>query len=149
MADEKVIRAERTIAAPADVIFDILANPADHPVIDGSGSVQKVHGSAPDRLALGSKFGMNMKIGLPYRMTNEVVEFEEGRLIAWRHYGHHVWRYRLEPTDGGTKVTEEFDWTHSRAPWVLKLMKAQEKNGPAMEKTLERLDAEAMRRAGA
>lgn len=146
MADDKVIRAERTIAAPADVIFDILANPAEHPLIDGSGSVKKPTGAVPERLALGTKFGMDMKIGLPYKMTNEVVEFEEDRLIAWRHYGHHVWRYRLEPVDGGTKVTEEFDWTHSRAPWFLKLMKAVEKNGPAMEKTLERLDTEAVNR---
>ena len=33
----------------------------------------------------------------------EVVEFEEDRRIAWRHYGHHIWRYTLEPTDGGTR----------------------------------------------
>jgi uncharacterized protein YndB with AHSA1/START domain len=147
MADQKVIRAERTIAAPADVIFDILADPAEHPVIDGSGTVQKANPKNPERLALGSRFGMDMKMGLPYKMTNEVVEFDEDRRIAWRHYGHHVWRYTLEPTDGGTKVTEEFDWTHSRAPWFLRLMKAQEKNGAAMEKTLERLDAEAVKRA--
>jgi uncharacterized protein YndB with AHSA1/START domain len=97
--DEKVVRVERTIAAPAEVIFEILADPSQHSVIDGSGSVKGARGDAPARLALGTRFGMDMRIGLPYRMTNEVVEFEEGRLIGWRHVGGHVWRYRLEPAD--------------------------------------------------
>jgi uncharacterized protein YndB with AHSA1/START domain len=147
--DEKVVRVERTMAAPAEVIFEILADPSQHSVIDGSGSVKGPRGDAPARLALGTRFGMDMRIGLPYRMTNEVVEFEEGRLIGWRHVGGHVWRYRLEPADGGTRVTEEFDWSSNRAPLLLKVMNAVPRNREAMVKTLERLDAEAVRRASA
>ena len=51
-----------------------------------------------------------MKLVVPYRMTNEVVEFVENETIAWRHLGGHIWRYRLDEVDGGTKITEEFDW---------------------------------------
>ena len=40
---------------------------------------------------------MKMKIGAPYKILNEVVEFEEGRRIAWRHFAGHIWRYILEP----------------------------------------------------
>lgn len=136
-----VVSVERLIAAPPERIFDVLADASQHPAIDGSGSVRSTLGKAPERLQLGSSFGMSMRIGLPYVIRNKVVEFEEGRRIAWRHFGGHRWRYELEPTDGGTLVRETFDGSTARAPFVLDLMKATEKNRPAMEKTLERLDA--------
>lgn len=135
----KVVSRTREITAPAQAIFDLLADPRRHHEIDGSGSVQAAQMNAPERLALGAKFGMNMKIGLPYRITNIVVEFEEGRQIAWRHFGGHVWRYILEPTENGTLVTEQFDWTNNRSPLMLKVMNAIENNGKSMEKTLENL----------
>ena len=135
----KVVSRTREITAPAQAIFDLLADPRRHHEIDGSGSVQAAQMNAPERLTLGAKFGMNMKIGLPYRITNIVVEFEEGRQIAWRHFGGHVWRYILEPTENGTLVTEQFDWTNNRSPLMLKVMNAIENNGKSMEKTLENL----------
>ena len=135
----KVVSRTREIMAPAQTIFDLLADPRRHHEIDGSGSVQAAQMNAPDRLSLGAKFGMNMKIGLPYRITNTVVEFEEGRQIGWRHFGGHVWRYILEPTETGTKVTEQFDWTNNRSPLMLKVMNAIENNAKSMEKTLENL----------
>src|SRR5947208_1709978 len=103
-----------TISAPQNVIFAILADPRQHVLIDGSGTVKGTL-SAPDRLALGTRFRMRMRLGIPYRIRNVVVEFEEGRLIAWRHIGRHVWRYELEPQETGpdgaasTVVTETFD----------------------------------------
>ena len=117
---ERVISISRDIDAPAERIFDLLADPARHGEIDGSGMVQKAKGD-PSRLAMGSKFGMDMKIGpIPYGIKNTVVEFEENRLIAWAHFGGHRWRYRLEPLDaGGTKVTEEFDWSTSKGPKLI------------------------------
>jgi len=54
--------------------------------------------------------------GVPYKMRNTVVEFEEGRRIAWRHFGGHRWRYVLEPVDGRTRVTESFDYSMYAAP---------------------------------
>ena len=94
---ERVVSVSRVIKASPEAIFDVLADPARHAEIDGSGMVQKLHGES-NRLALGSKFGMDMKMGiLPYRMTNTVVEFEPDRLIAWQHFFHHRWRYELEP----------------------------------------------------
>lgn len=135
----KVVSRTRDIQAPAQTIFDLLADPRRHHEIDGSGSVQAAQINAPERLSLGAKFGMNMKIGLPYRITNTVVEFEEGRQIAWRHFGGHVWRYILESTESGTRVTEQFDWTNNRSPLMLKVMNAIENNAKSMEKTLENL----------
>jgi hypothetical protein len=121
-------------AAPA-TIFELLATPAKHSEIDGSGSVRGEL-SGPTRLSLGAKFGMSMRIGLPYRITNEVVEFEEAKRIGWRHFGGHVWRYLLEPVEGGTMVTEQFDYSTNRANWMLRVMRAIPNNELAMRKTL-------------
>lgn len=133
-----VISRSRVVAAPAAAIFELLADPAAHARFDGSGTVRSAAGN-PSRLALGATFAMNMRIGLPYRITNTVVEFEEGRRIAWRHMGGHIWRYELTPVDGGTEVTETFDGTTSRAPWLLRLMGVEHKHPAAIEGTLARL----------
>jgi len=138
---ERVVRAIRFVPAEPQAIFDLLAEPSKHSLIDGSGSVKGALDSAPERLELGSKFGMSMKIGVPYRMTNEVVEFEEPSLIGWRHTGGHVWRYRIRPVDGGSEVTEEFDWRPARSALFLKATGAVKKNAKSMEATLDRLAA--------
>ncbi|MGA0863054.1 MAG: SRPBCC family protein [Ilumatobacteraceae bacterium] len=137
----KVVSRSTVVPASADKIFDVLADARRHREFDGSGSVRDAFVDAPERLSLGAKFGMKMRIVVPYSMTNTVVEFEEGRRIGWRHVGGHVWRYILEPVEGGTKVTEEFDWSTNRAPLMLKVMNAQKYNANAIDKTLGRLVA--------
>lgn len=83
---------------------------------------------------------MRMHYLVPYMIANTVVDFEPGRRIAWRHFGHHVWRYELAPTDdGGTVVTETFDYAPARSPKVLELARIPAKNAESIEKTLSRL----------
>ena len=110
--DDRLVSDSTTIDAAPDVVFAIVADPRQHPRIDGSGSVRGVI-TGPERLTKGDTFGVSMKLfGLPYKIRNRVVELEENRLIAWRHFGAHRWRYELEPTaEGGTRVTETFDYT--------------------------------------
>jgi len=87
-----------------------------------------------------AKFGMDMRLGVPYRVSSQVKEFEEGRQIAWAHIGGHRWRYELEPlADGSTRVTETFDATTARSARALKLMDAYNRNTRAIEETLPRL----------
>ncbi len=140
MTSAKSVSVERFVAAPAPQIFDLLADPAQHVALDGSGSVKGLR-RGPDRLTLGAKFAMTMRQRVPYGVTNEVVEFEEGRRIAWQHFAHDVWRYELEAAEGGTLVRETFDWSHGRGGRILELMHVPEKNRTAMERTLERLAA--------
>lgn len=136
---ERKVSASKTIAAPAQRIFDLLADPGKHALIDGSGTVLASRGSA-QRLRLGSTFGMDMKMGVPYKITNKVVEFEDGRLIAWRHFGRHRWRWELTPIDDNTtEVTETFDWSTSPAGALYPLLKFPENNHKAIKRTLERL----------
>ena len=127
------------IDAPAQAIFDVLAQPSQHARFDGSGTLVGAT-VGPDRVKLGDRFGMNMRIKLPYRITNEVVEFDEGTVIAWRHFGGHRWRYELEPIDANTtKVTETFDGGTARLQLTLKVMNAYQNNEKAIAKTLVRL----------
>lgn len=127
------------INAAASEIFEIIARPAMHSVIDGSNSVQGVNWG-PERLSLGAKFGMKMKIGIRYRVTNTVVEFKENELIAWRHLGRWVWRYELrQVAPNQTVVTESFDARPTPFKWWLRARKAHGHAEKAVAKTLVRL----------
>ena len=136
-----IISRSIVVKAPAEQVFEILANPRRHPDFDGSGSVRGAV-TGPERLSLGAKFGMDMRLFVPYRISSQVKEFDEGRRIAWAHIGGHRWRYELEPLpDGSTRVTETFDATTARSARALKLMDAYNRNARAIEETLPRLAA--------
>lgn len=126
------------VAAPAEDVFALLADARRHHELDGS---QTVRGEidAPPRLALGSRFSMRMRMRASYRITNTVVEFEESRRIAWRHWAHHVWRWELAPDGDGTLVTETFEWEGARAAWAYPLLGWPERNAESIRVTLQRL----------
>ena len=91
---------------------------------------------------------MNMKLGFPYSMESTVIEFEENRRIAWqtrppgvfaKFGGGRIWRYELEPTNGGTLVRETWDISQEKVKAVVRPIK--NKTRDAMEKTLERIES--------
>jgi len=114
------VSATGIVPAPPEAVFEFLRQPANHATLSGDGTVKGVS-SGDVALELGSKFGMKMKVGVPYRVSSKVVEFEDDRLIAWCHFGGHRWRWQLEPVDGGTKVTETFDMSTAKFPPALKV----------------------------
>jgi uncharacterized protein YndB with AHSA1/START domain len=149
------VSVERHIAAPPEKVFAVVADPSQHPVIDGSGMVRDAPADGPARLSLGAEFGMSMRWGMPYAMLNEVVEFEDGRRIAWsprlarprfmsRLSGGHRWRYEFEPDgESGTNVRETYDWSNAD-PFTRSYIVAAgwpKRARRAMERTLERLEA--------
>ena len=139
--NEAIKSARIVINAPAEKIFAILSNPRRHKDIDGSHTIEE-NISGPDRLILGSKFGMKMHLGVNYRILNTVVEYNENSLIAWRHLGRWIWRYELVNIGPQvTQVTETFD--ASRAPLIAKawlsLRKAYPWTQKAVAKTLVQL----------
>ncbi len=138
MESSRVISVSRIIPAPADRIFDLLADPAQHPRLDGSGTVARLR-KGPPRLSRGARFSMDMRMGIGYVTSNKVIEFVENRSIAWRHAARFVWRYELTPVDGGVQVTESFDYAR---PWgfLLDRTKFPERNRAAMTATLERIE---------
>ncbi len=143
---DDVESVERVIAAPPEKIFDLLADPRRHQDIDGSGTVRDAKNS-PVRLAMGSTFGMSMKLGIPYSMNSTVIEFDENRRIAWQtrgpgkigqKFGGRIWRYELEPVDGGTRVRESWDISGERPKAMVR--PARKKTRKAMEQTLARIE---------
>ena len=144
-----MVSSERVLAAPPDAIFAVLADASRHIEIDGSGQLRGVKPDAPERLALGSTFGMSMHLGARYSMTNTVIEFEEDRRIAWqatlagflgRFLGGRIWRYELEPVDGGTRVRESWDISRDHQRRFLRHDKVAEATRVNLEKSLARLD---------
>jgi len=111
----RVVSASREIAASPERIFELIADPAQQPRWDGNDNLadapsgQRVH-------AVGDVFNMTTTSGNV--RENHVVEFDEGRLIAWRpaepgkEPPGHLWRWELEPIDPArTLVTHTYDWT--------------------------------------
>lgn len=114
--------ASTVVDATPEEVFAFLRDPDNHPVISGDGSVRGSR-SGSRRLSKGDRFGMSMKIGVPYLISSKVVEFEPDRRIAWCHLGGHRWRWELEPTgDGRTEVTETFDLSTAVFPPALRLV---------------------------
>lgn len=137
--DLKFKSAQIEIEGSASEIFELLTDPTKHPLIDGSNSVKGVNWG-PEKLTLGSKFGMKMKIGIPYRITNYVTEFDQNKLIAWRHLGKWVWRYELSDLGNGkTRVVESFDGRPSPYQWWLRRRNAYKYVEKAIAKSLVRL----------
>lgn len=141
---------ERTIPAAPEAIFALLADPSRHHDIDGSGTVREAK-NAPERVELGDTFGMDMKRGVPYSTHNVVIEFDDNRCIAWQHAATGaigsivgpgaIWRYELEPVEGGTKVHETWDFSPVRGfKPILRLDRSRRDTRAGMEKTLENIE---------
>jgi uncharacterized protein YndB with AHSA1/START domain len=129
------------VHAPAERVFDLLTDPTKHPLIDGSGTVLASRSGSPQQLELGSTFGMDMRQGARYRITNTVVEYEQNRLIAWRHLAGHRWRWQLKPVDENTtEVTETFDWSTAPGGFAYGALGFLKRNTQGIENTLAGLD---------
>jgi hypothetical protein len=128
----------RVHAAPS-AVFDLLGDPRRHVEIDGSGTLQGCL-VGPERLGLGSRFGMSMRYwGLPYRITSTVTEYEQNRQIAWMHLGRVVWRYELREVPGGTEITETWDPASSPLRIAYRWLGFPRRTLPALLGTLERI----------
>lgn len=111
----RVVSAERLIAAAADEVFELVADPAQQPRWDGNDNLDAADPGQRVR-TVGDVFLMRTTKG--NIRENHVVEFEEGRRIAWRpaepgeEPPGHLWRWELEPVDAGhTRVAHTYDWT--------------------------------------
>jgi Polyketide cyclase / dehydrase and lipid transport len=117
------VSVSRRIEATPERLFALLADTANHPLIDGSGMVR---GPAPaTRLSgTGDVFLMDMhhkEMG-DYQMRNEVVDYQAARRLVWEPVpasrpgdgARYRWGYELSGDgSGATMVTETFDCSRS------------------------------------
>ncbi len=113
--DRRVVSASREVAAGANRIFELIADPAQHPRWDGSDNLAEASAEQHIR-AVGEVFAMTLTNGGVRQ--NHVVEFEEGRRIGWKPADPdqdppgHLWRWELERIESSrTRVTHTYDWT--------------------------------------
>jgi uncharacterized protein YndB with AHSA1/START domain len=111
----RVVSASREIAAGAERIFELIADPAQQPRWDGNDNLGMAPAGQRVRHA-GEVFTMTLTKGSI--RENHVVEFDEGRRLAWmpaeagKRPPGHLWRWELEPVGTSrTRVTHTYDWT--------------------------------------
>ena len=111
---QRVVTASREIAAPAEALFALIADPAQQPRWDGNDNLAEAP-TGQRVTAVGDVFRMILTKGAV--RENHVVAFREGRVIAWQPAPEgeeppgHIWGWALEPHGTGTRVTHTYDWT--------------------------------------
>lgn len=111
----RIVSSSREIAATAAQIFELIADPERQPRWDGNDNLVKAEPGQRVR-KIGDVFTMTTTKGNV--RANHVVEFEEGRRIAWlpsavgEEPPGHLWRWELEPLgDELTRMTHTYDWS--------------------------------------
>lgn len=153
--DGDVVSVERVIPVSPGQVFELIADATQHPSFDGSGTVRGAGEGSSEPLRLGSTFGMSMKLGLPYTTVNDVVEYEANRRIAWRTrgggalkhlVGGRIWRYELQPVQGGTLVRQSWDISRDTLRLAFRNSSVPAKTEKNMQRSLECIERAALAR---
>ena len=139
----RVVTASRVIAADHVAIFERIADPARQPEWDGNDNLADAAEGQRVR-HVGDAFTMTLTLGTT--RVNHVVEFVEGRRIAWQpsEPGQdppgHLWRWELDPQGHGeTLVVHTYDWTRLNDP--ARLERARATTAERLQDSLDRLAA--------
>lgn len=137
----QIVTASREIAAAADSIFELIADPAQQPRWDGNDNLAEAPAGQRVR-AVGDVFSMTTTKG--HIRDNHIVEFVEGRRIAWlpaepgNEPPGHLWRWELEPLDEGrTLVTHTYDW--SKLTDEKRFARARSTTSDSLQASIDRL----------
>jgi uncharacterized protein YndB with AHSA1/START domain len=139
----RVVSASREIGASSSRIFELIADPVQQPRWDGNDNLAEAAEGQRVR-SLGELVTMTTTAGKV--RENHVVEFDEGRLIAWRpaepglRPPGHLWRWELEPLDASrTRVTHTYDW--SQLTDEQRLPRARATTSEKLQASVDRLAA--------
>lgn len=139
----RLVSAMREIAASAGRIFELIADPAEQPRWDANDNLADAAAGQRVR-AVGDVFATTLTRG--GIRENHVVQFDEGRRIAWRPAEQgkvppgHLWIWELEAIDTSrTRVTHRYDW--SQLADEKRLGRARATNVSMLQASLDRLAA--------
>jgi uncharacterized protein YndB with AHSA1/START domain len=139
---ERVVSASRDVDAPSEVVFELIADVAQQPRWDGNDNLA----DAPEMRvrAAGEVFAMTLTNGQVRH--NHVVEFEEGRRIAWQPSDvdkpapGHLWRWEVAPLgESRCRVTHTYDWT--RLTDTARMQRARATTAERLAESVARLAA--------
>ncbi|MFD2472201.1 SRPBCC family protein [Amycolatopsis silviterrae] len=126
------LEVSRIVPAPAGAVFAVLTDPQGHVDIDASGMLMDAEGEPVaqagdrfvvhmDREALGDR-----PLG-KYDVEVVITKLVPDEEIAWtvegniRPHVRHIYGYRLEPAEDGTRVTSYYDWSELPEEWKQRL----------------------------
>jgi uncharacterized protein YndB with AHSA1/START domain len=129
LVEPRVVCAGRVFGSGAAEIFELIADPSQQRRWEGNDNLAQARCGERVR-AVGDVFVMTTTKGRT--RETRVVEFDEGRRIAWlpsepgQAAPGHLWRWELEPVDDTqTRVTHTYDWSRlidesrfERARWT-------------------------------
>ncbi len=140
-AGDLQVSRRAVVQAPAEVVYNLVADPHRHHELDGSGSVG-ANISGTERMEVGQEFRTHMKMfGLPYKTTSTVTQAEPNTVLEWQVQGRQKWRWEfLALDDASTQITETWDIRGVSGAKLMDLMMGK-KNGKGIEETLRRLQA--------
>jgi uncharacterized protein YndB with AHSA1/START domain len=123
------LRVTRDVDASPERIFAVLSDPGRHILFDGADMVRGLAEGGPIT-GVGDAFVMNMENQVlgNYQVRNEVCAYEQDRKLGWgpalhpkggyadkigdMDPGGHTYMWELAPNeDGGTTVTQTYDWS--------------------------------------
>jgi hypothetical protein len=150
------LQASTVIDAPAATIFALLSDPERHTDLDGVDMLRGVVGDVPSIAGIGQTFTMNMRqdaLG-DSRMINSVTAFVPDARIGWSpsmdpscdpaaklgevDASGHTYTYDLQEVDGGTNVTQTYEWMSVKDPKFLECFPVSEEQ---LASTLDRIAA--------
>lgn len=142
------IVVDEVVDASPNRLFELLADPANHQDVDGSGMVRAAAGSAPVT-GVGQTFLMDMhQPGRDYQTENHVTGFAPGQLIEWMParvgaspFGVR-WRWELSAVDSErTRVVHTYDWSGVTDPATLARITLPRVPASDLERSVRRLAA--------
>ncbi|WP_410609766.1 YbhB/YbcL family Raf kinase inhibitor-like protein [Amycolatopsis sp. lyj-109] len=126
------LEVSRVVPAPADAVFAVLTDPKGHVDIDASGMLMDAEGPPVERA--GDRFVVHMDRAAlgdvplgKYEVEVVITKLVPDEEIAWTVEGRtgtqfrHIYGYRLEPAEGGTRVTSYYDWSELAEEWKRRL----------------------------
>ena len=139
----RVCSASREIVASPETIFEYIADPTRQPRWDGNENLATAEAGQRIR-GVGAVFTTTLTTGSV--RENHVVEFHEGRRIAWlpaepgQNPPGHLWRWELEPVAAArTLVTHTYDWT--RLTDETRYARARATTAARLQSSIDRLAA--------
>lgn len=153
--DRELLTYECSILIPATAsdVFAVIGDLGGTPAWAGSGHVRSITRVTDGPIGIGTRYRSSEKITMPYHADTEITVYEPPSAMEWiskpvgERVPYHHWSFRIEPADGGTRLTHSVHAFRATGPvgWIQAVgflfTRPRQTIPPGMEKTLRRVRA--------